>query len=49
MRQRLILTAAVLVLLGVRPPTAPMPSYADLLTDEELGDVLAYLVTLQGL
>lgn len=29
--------------------TSPMPSYADLLTDEELADVLAYLVTLQGL
>ena len=28
---------------------SPMPSYADSLTEEELADVLAYLVTLKGL
>ena len=28
---------------------SPMPSYAELLTEEELADVLAYLVTLTGL
>ena len=28
--------------------TSPMPSYADLLTDEELADVLAYLVDAAG-
>ncbi len=29
--------------------TSPMPSYAELLSEAELADLLAYLVTLQGL
>jgi mono/diheme cytochrome c family protein len=29
-------------------PQSPMPSYADTLNEEELADLLAYLVTLKG-